>query len=94
VPVLLLESTPERDLRASTWHPPTLDMLDEFGLAAPLIARGLVTPAWQVRLHPSGERALFDLGVLAGETRHPHRLQSVHHIVGGIVPGPLPNNPV
>lgn len=77
IPVLLLEATPERarDLRASTWHPPTLDMIDELGLAEPLVARGLVTPTWQVRMHPSGERAVFDLGVLAGHTRHPYRLQ-------------------
>lgn len=77
IPVLLLEATAERarDLRASTWHPPTLDMIDELGLAAPLIERGLVTPSWQVRMHPSGERAVFDLGVLAEDTRHPYRLQ-------------------
>jgi 3-(3-hydroxy-phenyl)propionate hydroxylase len=77
VPVVVLEATAERgrDLRASTWHPPTLDMVDDLGLAAPLVARGLVTPTWQVRMHPSGERAVFDLSVLAGETRHPFRLQ-------------------
>ena len=48
VPVLLLEATPERarDLRASTWHPPTLDMIEELGLAEPLVARGLITPTW------------------------------------------------
>jgi len=77
IPVLLLEATLERarDLRASTWHPPTLDMIEELGFAEPLIARGLITPTWQVRMHPSGERAEFDLGVLADETRHPYRLQ-------------------
>jgi 3-(3-hydroxy-phenyl)propionate hydroxylase len=77
VPVLLLEASAERarDLRASTWHPPTLEMIEELGLAAPLVARGLVAATWQVRMHPSGERAVFDLGVLAGETRHPYRLQ-------------------
>ncbi|MBL8200079.1 MAG: FAD-dependent monooxygenase [Chromatiales bacterium] len=77
VPVLVLEMTAarENDLRASTWHPPTLDMLDELGLAAPLVTAGLVSPTWQVRMHPSGERAVFDLAVLAGDTRHPYRLQ-------------------
>ncbi|MEO7387357.1 MAG: FAD-dependent monooxygenase [Gammaproteobacteria bacterium] len=77
IPVRVLESTAQRpaDLRASTWHPPTLDLIESLGLAAPLIARGLVSPTWQVRLHPSGERAVFDLGVLAGDTRHPFRLQ-------------------
>jgi 3-(3-hydroxy-phenyl)propionate hydroxylase len=77
VPVLLLESTLERgrDLRASTWHPPTLDLLDDLGLATPLVAAGLVTPTWQVRMHPAGERAVFDLAAIAGDTRHPYRLQ-------------------
>ncbi|MBL8226614.1 MAG: FAD-dependent monooxygenase [Chromatiales bacterium] len=77
IPVLVLEATLERgrDLRASTWHPPTLDLLDELDLATPLVAAGLVTPTWQVRMHPSGERAVFDLAAIAGDTRHPYRLQ-------------------
>ncbi|MBL8384992.1 MAG: FAD-dependent monooxygenase [Burkholderiales bacterium] len=65
----------EEDLRASTFHPPTLDLLDRYGVTAELLARGLVCPHWQIRLHPSGERAVFDLAVLDGETRHPYRLQ-------------------
>ena len=77
VPVILFEADAaiSQDLRASTFHPPTLDMLDAFALGAELIAQGLVTPSWQIRLHETGERAEFDLGVLKGETRHPYRLQ-------------------
>lgn len=92
IPVLLLEATAERarDLRASTWHPPTLDMIEELGLAEPLIARGLVTPTWQVRMHPSGERAVFDLGVLAGETRHPYRLQCEQQVYCELLEERLP----
>jgi 2-polyprenyl-6-methoxyphenol hydroxylase-like FAD-dependent oxidoreductase len=77
IPVLVVEATEQRarDLRASTWHPPTLDLIESLGLAAPLISHGLISPTWQVRMHPSGERAVFDLGILAGETRHPYRLQ-------------------
>lgn len=77
IPVLLLEAALERgrDLRASTWHPPTLDLLEQLDLAAPLIAAGLKTPTWQVRMHPSGERAVFDLTTIADDTRHPYRLQ-------------------
>ncbi len=63
------------DLRASTFHPPTLDLLEPFGVTGDLVARGLVCPHWQIRLHPDGDRAVFDLSVLAGETRHPYRLQ-------------------
>jgi len=77
VAVQVLERAPklDRDLRASTFHPPTLDMLDTLGLGAAVVAEGLVCPEWQVRMHPSGERAVFDLSVLAGDTAHPYRLQ-------------------
>lgn len=64
-----------RDLRASTFHPVTLDLMDDQGIAEGMLAQGLICPHWQVRLHPSGERAVFDLSVLAGDTAHPYRLQ-------------------
>ena len=63
------------DLRASTFHPPTLDMLERYGVTAELLAQGLVCPHWQIRIHPSGERAVFDLAVLRDDTAHPYRLQ-------------------
>jgi len=77
IPVTVLEAETDivRDLRASTFHPPTLDLLEPLGVTARLLERGLECPTWQVRLHPSGDRAVFDLSVLAGETRHPYRLQ-------------------
>ncbi len=75
VRVFEAEAGLSEDLRASTFHPPTLDMLEPLGITDRLIAQGLVCPSWQIRLHPSGERAVFDLSVLADETRHPYRLQ-------------------
>lgn len=77
IPCTLIAAEPvlATDLRASTFHPPTLDMLDTLGLAEPLVAQGLRSPTWQIRLHETGERAEFDLSVLAGDTRHPFRLQ-------------------
>ena len=41
VPVTVLEAGPDlsEESRASTFHPPTLDMLDRLGAAAPLIGR-------------------------------------------------------
>jgi 2-polyprenyl-6-methoxyphenol hydroxylase-like FAD-dependent oxidoreductase len=73
----VLESEPElaRGLRASTFHPPTLDMLQEHGITAGLIAAGLIAPTWQVRMHSTGQYAEFDLSVLKDETAHPYRLQ-------------------
>ena len=64
-----------QDLRASTFHPPTLDLLDRYGITATLLQQGLICPHWQVRMHPSGERAQFDLSVLRDDTAHPYRLQ-------------------
>ncbi|MFZ4070453.1 MAG: FAD-dependent oxidoreductase [Caulobacterales bacterium] len=73
--VVEAEDAPGMDLRASTFHPPTLDQLDELDLGAPLVAQGLIAPTWQVRWHETGARAVFDLSILEGETRHPYRLQ-------------------
>ena len=77
VAVLLLEADaePAEDLRASTFHPPTLDLLEPYGITAGMLEQGLICPHWQIRLHPSGDRAVFDLSVLAEDTRHPYRLQ-------------------
>jgi 2-polyprenyl-6-methoxyphenol hydroxylase-like FAD-dependent oxidoreductase len=77
IPCTIIEAEPtvQRDLRASTFHPATLDMLDEFGLSDALIALGRKCPTWQIRMHETSERAEFDLAVLANDTRHPYRLQ-------------------
>jgi 3-(3-hydroxy-phenyl)propionate hydroxylase len=77
VPVVLYEQAEElpTDLRASTFHPPTLEMLDELGLTQDLVAMGERTPTWQIRMHETGEKAEFDLAVLARDTRYPFRLQ-------------------
>ncbi|MDA1117656.1 MAG: FAD-dependent monooxygenase [Proteobacteria bacterium] len=63
------------DPRASTFHPPTLELFERFDITARLIAQGQICPDWQIRWHPSGERAVFDLSVLQDETPHPYRLQ-------------------
>jgi 3-(3-hydroxy-phenyl)propionate hydroxylase len=75
VTVFEAESGIAEDLRASTFHPPTLDLLERLGVTKTLLDRGLICPSWQIRLHPSGDRALFDLSVLGGDTGHPYRLQ-------------------
>lgn len=77
IPCTVIEAEPtvQRDLRASTFHPPTLDLLDDYGLAEPLIALGRKCPTWQIRMHETHARAEFDLAVLRDDTRHPYRLQ-------------------
>ena len=77
VPVTLIEALPQpaEDLRASTFHPPTLDMLEDLGLLEWMLPRGLKSPVFQHRDRPTGEVFSFNLGLLAGEVRHPYRLQ-------------------
>ncbi|MBY6088785.1 FAD-dependent oxidoreductase [Maritimibacter alkaliphilus] len=62
-------------LRASTFHPPTLDMLAPAGITQKLIDKGRITPTWQIRMQSTGEKAEFDLAVLKDDTDHPYRLQ-------------------
>jgi 3-(3-hydroxy-phenyl)propionate hydroxylase len=75
VTVLEAEAAISDELRASTFHPPTLDMMAPYGVTAKMIEAGLRCPTWQIRLHPSGERAVFDLSVLKDDSDHPYRLQ-------------------
>jgi 3-(3-hydroxy-phenyl)propionate hydroxylase len=77
VPVKVFEREPRLIpmLRSSTFHPPSLDMLDEDGVSAALHAAGRITPTWQIRLHETGEHAEFDLAIIGDATRHPWRLQ-------------------
>ena len=75
--VTVLERAPglAEDLRASTWHPPTLDMMEQLGFVDEILRDGLIAPTFQHRDRKSGAIAEFDLGLLRGETRHPYRVQ-------------------
>ena len=77
VSVILAEAcdTLPLELRASTFHPPTLDLLEDLDLTRRLIPLGLVTRDYQYRDRASGEAAIFDLGLLSDDTGHPYRLQ-------------------
>ena len=65
IDVLLLESRSElaEDMRASTFHPPTLEMMAELGLLDALEAKGLRAPIYQYRNRATGEVTLH-----AGQT--------------------------
>src|SRR6266849_7885346 len=77
VPVTVFEAGPDlsEESRASTFHPPTLDMLDRLGAALALIAQGLTAPAFQYRSRRHGVLAQFDFGAIADVTAHPYRVQ-------------------
>ena len=77
IATVLLAAEPElvMELRGSTFHPPTLDLLDEFEVVPQMIEAGLKAPTWQFRDRETGPVATFDLSLLAGDTNHPYRVQ-------------------
>jgi len=77
VPVTVLEAAPKlvEEYRASTFHPPTIEMLDDLGLAQGMLAKGLIAQTFQNRNRNEGVVAEFDLGLLKNDTRFPFRLQ-------------------
>ncbi len=77
IPVTVFERSPgiAEDLRASTFHPPTLDMLSRFAIPEQLVAQGLVARYTQQRDRREGLIAEFDMQLLEGDTQHPFRLQ-------------------
>ena len=91
VSVLLIEAGPEPGSlsRASTFHPPTLDLLDHLGAGKDLIALGRLARRVQYRDRHLGVLAEFDMGVLAGRTGHPYRLQIEQRVLTHILAGLL-----
>jgi 3-(3-hydroxy-phenyl)propionate hydroxylase len=77
IPVTVIEAEEgvQLDYRASTFHPPTLDLLEGTGITEALVERGLKCPTWQFRDRQQGRIAEFDLSVLEKDTNYPYRLQ-------------------
>ncbi|MGB7616433.1 MAG: NAD(P)/FAD-dependent oxidoreductase, partial [Pseudolabrys sp.] len=95
IPVTVLEAGPDLsdESRASTFHPPTLDMLDDLGIAQSLIAQGLRAPKFQYRSSQYGLIAQFDFAGIADVTRHPFRVQCEQSKLTRILLKNLAKNP-
>jgi len=63
------------DSKASTLHPPTLELLDELGVIDEVLDRGLKAPVFQHRDRQEGVLAELDLADLADLTAYPYRIQ-------------------
>jgi 3-(3-hydroxy-phenyl)propionate hydroxylase len=84
VTVFEAESRLPENLRASTFHPPTLDLLSKFGASDRLIEMGLVAPRLQYR-DLAGWVAEFDFGLIADLTGHPFRVQCEQYKLNGVL---------
>lgn len=76
-PVRVLERNDglAKNMRASTFHPATLDLLDAHSLALPLTGFGSTAQGWQYMVHGTKQHAVFDLELISDQTRFPYRLQ-------------------
>ena len=81
VPVLVVEANPElfMDLRAGSFHPPTLEVLEPLGVTAKLHELGICVHRWQLRDRTDGVIGTFELSLLADETPYPYRLHCEQH---------------
>ncbi len=74
-----------QDLRASTFHSPTLEMLNEVGLVDEIIERGLVSPIYHFRERETAEILEFDLAEISDVTEFPYRVQCEQHVMASLV---------
>lgn len=75
VPVLVFEAEERlpRDLRAGSFHPPTLEMLDRIGITPDFLPLGIKVPRWQIRGRAEGVIVEWDLSLIADITPYPFR---------------------
>jgi 3-(3-hydroxy-phenyl)propionate hydroxylase len=95
IPVTVFEAGADlsEESRASTFHPPTLDMLHTLGAAAPLIAQGLIAPKFQYRSKRHGLLGQFDFAAISDVTSHPFRVQCEQSKLTRVVRDLLCTNP-
>lgn len=80
------------DMRASTFHAPTLEMMDELGIIDELIADGLKAPVYQYRNRRTGNVISIDLTEISDVTKHPYRLQCEQYKLARMLTGKLENH--
>src|SRR5918911_5221806 len=92
IPATVLEAEPRlpENLRASTFQPPTLDLLAPFGAAQKLIEMGRVARKVQYR-DRAGWVAELDFGALAADTQHPFRVQCEQYKLNQVLAARLPD---
>lgn len=77
IDTLLIEANADcpEDMRASTFHPPSLEMMAELGILDELEAVGVRASVYQYRNRQTGNRVELDLAEIGDATPYPYRLQ-------------------
>jgi len=81
VPVLVLEAEPGLtvDLRAGTYHPPSLEMMAPYGITADMLKTAIKVPRWQIRDRKEGVIVEWDVSLIKDLTPYPYRLHLEQH---------------
>ncbi|MFM9966932.1 MAG: FAD-dependent monooxygenase, partial [Burkholderiales bacterium] len=81
VPVTVLEAEPALtyDLRAGTYHPPSLEIMAPYGVTDEMQETAIKVPRWQMRDRKQGLIVEWDLSEIADLTPYPYRLHFEQH---------------
>jgi 3-(3-hydroxy-phenyl)propionate hydroxylase len=87
VPVLVLEAEPGLtfDLRAGTYHPPSLEMMAPYGITDEMHKTAIKVPRWQIRDRREGVIVEWDVGLIKDLTPYPYRLHLEQHRLTPII---------
>jgi len=87
VPVLVVEAEPALaiDLRAGTYHPPSLELMAPYGITDEMQKTAIKVPRWQIRDRRQGVIVEWDVGEIADLTPYPYRLHLEQHRLTPII---------
>jgi 3-(3-hydroxy-phenyl)propionate hydroxylase len=87
VPVLVLEAEPGLtvDLRAGTYHPPSLEMMAPYGITDEMLKTAIKVPRWQIRDRVGGLIVEWDVSLIEDLTPYPYRLHLEQHRLTPII---------
>ena len=87
VPVLVLEAEAglTLDLRAGTYHPPSLEMMAPYGITDEMHRTAIKVPRWQIRDRREGVIVEWDVGLIKDLTPYPYRLHLEQHRLTPII---------
>jgi 3-(3-hydroxy-phenyl)propionate hydroxylase len=93
--VLVLEAEPDLtiDLRAGTYHPPSLEMMAPYGITQDMHKTAIKVPRWQIRDRKEGLIVEWDVTEIADLTPFPYRLHLEQHRLTPIIYSKLKAHP-
>src|SRR6185295_17982284 len=87
VSVLVLEAEPALtiDLRAGTYHPPSLELMAPYGITDEMHKTAIKVPRWQIRDRREGLIVEWDVSEIGDLTPYPYRLHLEQHRLTPII---------